>query len=167
MNFNNRSVALQIEVPNLKELPSIMNNFNQLVMAEYKILKMFICFDMPLSILNRIQVESISDLDNYLMAKSMSIQQSSEHKTTDKKQKSSDATASNSTPVTNLLHEFRAQQTGNVLETIKEDVKVELRKNLDADEFSQIPLCTSDYGQIALNYSQSPSTSHTSGLNTA
>jgi hypothetical protein len=39
-------------------------------MQEFKILKMFVCFDLPLSSLNRIQAEQISDLDNYLVAKS-------------------------------------------------------------------------------------------------
>lgn len=32
---------------------------------------MFICFDMPLSNINKVQAQSINDLENYLMAKSI------------------------------------------------------------------------------------------------
>jgi len=79
LNFQNKSVGMQIEVPKLCELPNLMTNFNQLVMQEFKITKIFVCFDLPLSSLNRLQAESIHDLDNYLMAKSL---QSSLQKTT-------------------------------------------------------------------------------------
>ena len=71
LNFSNRSLAMQIRVPDLCDLPGLMTNFNQLVLREFEILKMYMCFDLPLTTLNRIQAESISDLDNYLLAKSL------------------------------------------------------------------------------------------------
>jgi len=86
VNFSGKSVAMQLRVPNLCELPGLMTNFNQLVMQEFEILKLYVCFDMPLTSLNRVQAESINDLDNYLMATSLqgSIQKSS-HAMTDSK----------------------------------------------------------------------------------
>lgn len=174
MNFNNRSVALQIEVPHLCDLPSIMNNFNQLVMQEFKILKFFICFDMPLSCLNRIQAESISDLDNYLMAKSILPTLNSEESakaSTDKK--GSEATVSNGTPITNLLQEFQAKRNPQDVGVIEEQ-KDTLRKNLDADAFSHLQTNSESDNLQRENeaihhgsWTQTSSTSHTSGLNTA
>ena len=54
LNFSNRSLAMQIRVPDLCELPSLMTNFNQLVLREFEIQKLYICFDLPLTTLNRI-----------------------------------------------------------------------------------------------------------------
>jgi len=40
-------------------------------LQEFEIQKLFICFDLPLSILNKVQAQSISDIDRYLMVKSI------------------------------------------------------------------------------------------------
>lgn len=167
LNFNSRSVALQIEVPHLCDLPSIMNNFNQLVMQEFKILKFYICFDLPLSCLNRIQAETIGDLDNYLMAKSiLPTPNSEESAKASTVKKGSEATVSNGTPITNLLQEYQAKRE----QTAFEEQKDNLRKNLDADAFSHLQTAY-ECAQHTDNLSQTSSTSHTSerpsGLNTA
>ena len=73
-------------MPELDNLPDLMSNFNQIVLQEFVIEKLFICFDMPLSILNKHQAQQINDLENYLMAKS--IQSTIEkHKTAEKREK--------------------------------------------------------------------------------
>lgn len=71
IHFQGKSVAFQIGVDRLGNLPNLMTNFNQLVLQEFVIQKIFICFDMPLSTINKVQAQSINDLDNYLMAKSI------------------------------------------------------------------------------------------------
>ena len=71
LNFQGRSIGFQIAMPQLDNLPNQMSNFNQLVLQELEIEKIFICFDMPLSRINKPQASSIDDLDNYLIAKSI------------------------------------------------------------------------------------------------
>lgn len=68
LNFNGRSIAFQIAVPDLDNLPNLMTNFNQLVLREFIIEKIFVCFDVPLSKINSIQAQQI-DVENYLTAK--------------------------------------------------------------------------------------------------
>ena len=58
-------------MPELDKLPDLMSNFNQIVLQEFVIEKLYICFDMPLSVLNKHQAQQINDLENYLMAKSI------------------------------------------------------------------------------------------------
>ena len=70
-NFNDKSVAIQIRVPDLKNRPNMMTNFNQLVIQEFEFLKLYVCFDLPLSTLNRSQAENINDLENFLVARSL------------------------------------------------------------------------------------------------
>ena len=43
LNFNGRSIAFQIAVPDLYNLPNLMTNFNQLVLREFVIEKIFVC----------------------------------------------------------------------------------------------------------------------------
>lgn len=99
VNFQGKSVALLVEVPRLCELPSIMNNFNQLVMQEFKILKMYVCFDLPLSTLNRVQAEQISDLDDFLRVESLQPSIEKQRRLLDSE---ASKTTSNGTPM-NLL----------------------------------------------------------------
>jgi len=54
VNYQGKSIGLQIAVPQLCNLPNLMTNFNQLVLQEFEIQKLFVCFDMPLSILNKV-----------------------------------------------------------------------------------------------------------------
>lgn len=54
-NYQDKSIAIQISMPELDNLPDLMSNFNQIVLQEFVIEKLFICFDMPLSILNKHQ----------------------------------------------------------------------------------------------------------------
>jgi hypothetical protein len=54
-NYQDKSIAIQISMPELDNLPDLMSNFNQIVLQEFVIEKLFICFDMPLSALNKHQ----------------------------------------------------------------------------------------------------------------
>ena len=91
---------MQIKVTDLCDLPGLMTNFNQLVLREFEIQKIFMCFDLPLSTLNWPQAESINDLDNYLLAKSLATPLSGS--------KTNSNTQTSGTPVMNLLSEFQA-----------------------------------------------------------
>jgi len=71
IEFRGKSVAIQIKVPDLNNLPNLMTNFNQLVLQEFEMTKIFICFDLPMSQINRVQAQTINDLDQYLMTKSL------------------------------------------------------------------------------------------------
>lgn len=53
VNFGGRSLAVQIGMPSLNNLPNLMSNFNQLVLQEFEIQKFFMCFDLPLSRMNK------------------------------------------------------------------------------------------------------------------
>ena len=72
---------------------------------------------MPLSTINKVQAQSINDLDNYLMAKSLQSTISKDISQNYEKKKCSTATkeekfssASKGTPVLNLLNEFKSMQ---------------------------------------------------------
>ena len=69
LNFNGKSIAFQLRIPQLHNLRNQMSNFNQLVLQEFEIEKIFICIDLPLSRINKIQAQNINDLDDYLIAK--------------------------------------------------------------------------------------------------
>lgn len=60
---------------------------------------------MPLSTINKVQAQSINDLDNYLMAKSYNFGDS------DRKVQSATKSDFSGTPVYNLLNEFKAMNT--------------------------------------------------------
>lgn len=101
---------MQIGVPNLNNLPNLLTNFNQLVLQEFEIQKVFFCFDMPLTKINKVQAQSINDLDNYLMAKSYQFGDS-DRKVQSASKGDNMCSDFSGTPVLNLLSEFKAMTT--------------------------------------------------------
>ena len=140
----------------MEKLPDLMSNFNQIVLQEFVIEKFFICFDMPLSILNKYQAQSINDLERYLKAESLQ-QTIEKHKSTGK---SSEFT-SQGTPVLNLLNEFKLMQINQNNDKI-EETKEECVINLENAVFRTMQN-QSENAQTQ-NNTQTSSTSHTSGL---
>lgn len=152
VNYQGKSVGLLVEVPRLCELPSIMNNFNQLVMQGFKILKMYVCFDLPLSTLNRVQAEQISDLDDFLRVESLQPSIEKHRKLMDSE---ASKTTSNGTPM-NLLQEYRGLQD-------REERK-ELCLNLEEEVFSGLQHTSTE--ECAQNI-DTQSTSNNTSLNLA
>lgn len=113
------------------------------------------CFDLPLSSLNRFQAESINDLENYLVAKSLHSTAKKEegiHFSKSATNESFSQTGSKS-PL-DLLNEFNNMQ--KVQE--KEEAKLEVCKNLEVEAFSLIAQNEND-----TYITQSSSMSHNSG----
>lgn len=129
-------------MPKLCELPNLMTNFNQLVLQDFEIQKLYVCFDLPLSSLNRVQAESINDLDNYLMAKSLHStskkHEDSDHKLTLKPPTDGHSEiTSQGTPILNLLHEYKQmQEQAKAVDSFEEHKEV--CKNLEQDFLQQL-----------------------------